>query len=151
MKTVISNSLEETNKIAAEWLEHVSAHSLSLGKVNGGVIVGLSGDLGSGKTTFTQSVALSLGITEFVTSPTFVIMKIYPTKHALFKKLIHIDAYRFEKPEELAVLNFEQIVADPDNLILIEWAEKIAEALPVDTRKITFEVIGENQRKIIFE
>jgi tRNA threonylcarbamoyladenosine biosynthesis protein TsaE len=162
MTSQISHSLEETKKIAGEWLAEILVASqdsksdtdLSLDSSvipnRGATIIGLSGNLGSGKTTFTQFIAQELGITEFVTSPTFVIMKIYQTKHKYFKKLIHIDAYRFEKPEELEVLNLEKFVNDPQNLILIEWPEKVVQALPKGIKIIRFEVVGESERKISF-
>ncbi len=146
MISKISHSLEETKKIAAEWV----ATPDFIGTNKGATIIGLSGNLGSGKTTFTQCVAQELGITEFVTSPTFVIMKIYPTKHAIFKKLIHIDAYRFEKSEELEVLELDKLATDPQNLILIEWPEKVAQALPKGMKIIRFEVVRESERRIDF-
>jgi tRNA threonylcarbamoyl adenosine modification protein YjeE len=95
----------------------------------GAKLVGLSGHLGSGKTAFTKLVAKNLGVNETVTSPTFVIMKIYPINagevNYRFHRLIHIDAYRLEKPEELEALNFEQIMSDSKNLVLIEWPENV--------------------------
>lgn len=142
----ISHSLEETKRIASEWLSSISSATPR----TGATIIGLSGNLGSGKTTFTQAVAQKLGITEFVTSPTFVIMKIYPTKHAVFKKLIHIDVYRFEKSEELNVLDLNKLASDQSNLILIEWPEKVQKALPAGVKTIKFEVVGEHERKITF-
>ncbi len=157
MLSQISHSLEETKKIARGWLAEVSVASqnlyLSSSTVNKSAsIFGLSGNLGSGKTTFTQCVAEELGITEFVTSPTFVIMKIYLTRHSYFKKLIHIDVYRFEKSEELEVLDLEKFTNDPYNLILIEWPEKVAQSnmLPDSMKVITFEVLGESERGIDF-
>lgn len=163
MISIISNSIEDTKNIAGEWLASLhydsskSGSSLvkNLALLNKSTnkiatIIGLSGNLGSGKTTFTQYLAQKLGVTEFVTSPTFVIMKSYFTKHDFFKKLIHIDAYRFENPKELEVLNLENIIKDPSNLILIEWPEKVSKSLPEDLKIITFEVVDENKRKINF-
>jgi tRNA threonylcarbamoyladenosine biosynthesis protein TsaE len=121
-------------------------------------ITGLSGELGAGKTTFVQAVARALGIAETVTSPTFVIEKIYaipPSKEgappSIFKHLIHIDAYRLESPGELARLGFNEIAADPANLILIEWPERVAELLPPDFKKISFAHIDESTRELIFD
>ena len=90
MKKVISKSLEETQQLAHEWV-----NSLDTSR-NEALVVGLYGNLGAGKTAFTQAVARELGIQEIVTSPTFVIEKIYPTSHPHFARLIHIDAYRLE-------------------------------------------------------
>jgi tRNA threonylcarbamoyladenosine biosynthesis protein TsaE len=75
------------------------------------LIVGLYGNLGAGKTSFTQAVARALGVTDIVNSPTFVIEKIYDTKHTHFIRLVHIDAYRLEDAKELQNLNFEELVA----------------------------------------
>src|SRR4051812_40158014 len=117
-----STTLAETESLAAQ---------LVAGLVPGrnATVIGLSGDLGSGKTTFTQSIAKALGVTENVTSPTFVIEKIYSLKNPStltelnFEHLIHIDAYRLESSRELLNLGWHDIVLDPKNLILIEWPE----------------------------
>ena len=140
MKKIITQSLSETQKLAKDWL-----NSLSI--INEATIVGLYGNLGSGKTTFTQSVARELGIKEAVTSPTFVIEKLYETKHKHFKRLIHIDAYRLEKGRELQDLNFEELVNNPNNLIIIEWPENVKEILPEDHIKIHCSFIDENTRE----
>jgi tRNA threonylcarbamoyladenosine biosynthesis protein TsaE len=88
---IISKSLEETEEIATDFLEKIS-----VGVYDTALVVGLYGDLGSGKTTFVQDIAKIFGIKEFVTSPTFVIEKIYNVNHPSFKKIIHIDAYRID-------------------------------------------------------
>lgn len=144
MKIVETRSLEETQKLAKEWLNSISV------KDDEATIVGLYGNLGSGKTTFTQSIARELGIKEAVTSPTFVIEKIYDTNHILFNRLIHIDAYRLASGRELQVLNFEQEVANENNLILIEWPENVKEILPENHIKVYFEFVDENTRKFSF-
>ncbi|MDE2172932.1 MAG: tRNA (adenosine(37)-N6)-threonylcarbamoyltransferase complex ATPase subunit type 1 TsaE, partial [Patescibacteria group bacterium] len=58
-------------------------------------------------------------------SPTFVLMKIYETADKIFPRLVHIDAYRLERPEELEALKFENLMADPNNLIMVEWPENV--------------------------
>lgn len=93
-------------------------------------VVGLSGDLGAGKTTLVQGIAKTLGITETVTSPTFVIAKWYETNVTEWKTLIHIDAYRIEAEEELIPLGWEEMLNTPETLIVVEWPEKIATAVP---------------------
>ena len=85
-----------------------------------------------------------------MTSPTFVIEKIYDTNHILFNRLIHIDAYRLASGRELQVLNFEQEVANENNLILIEWPENVKEILPENHIKVYFEFVDENTRKFSF-
>jgi len=94
-------------------------------------IFGLSGDLGSGKTAFVKEVATRLGINkEEVTSPTFVIEKIYSISHPNFTHLIHIDAYRLNKSEELLNLGWQEILENKNNIIFIEWAELVPECIP---------------------
>ena len=139
-----SHSVTDTYTIAKTFIEGLQAH-------NKATVVGLSGDLGSGKTTFMKGVADALGITEHITSPTFVIMKIYPTKNDTFTRLVHIDAYRLEKGYDLVVLGFEELLDDPHNLICIEWPERIEEALPRDTQTISFTYVDKNKRVIILK
>jgi tRNA threonylcarbamoyladenosine biosynthesis protein TsaE len=141
MKTIISHSIEQTQDIAKEWLA-----SLSI-KNDEATIVGLYGNLGAGKTAFTKAVAKELGIDQAITSPTFVIEKIYETKNNHFKRLIHIDAYRLEKGRELQDLDFEQIVENPNNLIIVEWPENVKEILPENHNKIYCEFVDETTRK----
>jgi tRNA threonylcarbamoyladenosine biosynthesis protein TsaE len=93
-------------------------------------LVTLSGELGAGKTTFAQAVAKALGVEEHVTSPTFVLEKIYELESAPFRRLVHIDAYRLEGGAALKALGFAELSADPDNLILLEWPERVADGLP---------------------
>ena len=140
---IISKSLGETEKIAREFLaENISKNE------NSATVVGLYGDLGSGKTAFTQAVAKCLGVKEAVTSPTFVIEKIYKLDHKNFEHLIHIDSYRLKSGDELLHLGWEEIAKNPKNLIFIEWPEKVAEILPNDIKKIHFTFVDENTREI---
>ena len=138
----ISVSSEETVNIAGEFIASLKK------KENSALIVGLYGELGAGKTTFTQAVAKYLGITETVQSPTFVIEKIYKLEDREFKHLIHIDAYRIEKSDELVSLGWHDMVSNPDNLIFLEWPERVAELLPKDHVKIYFTAVDETRRKI---
>lgn len=149
MKTFESNSLEETKNIAVNWLNSISQNNSFENEE--AVIVGLYGNLGSGKTTFTQFIAKALDIKEQITSPTFVIEKIYETKNSTFKRLVHIDAYRLENGSELQNLNFEELVDNKNNLILIEWPENVKDILPKNHLKIYFEFIDDKTRKITFE
>ena len=122
------------------------AHTLK--RDNAALVVALEGDLGAGKTTFVQGVARALGIKESVTSPTFVIQKTYPLQGSDFKQLVHIDAYRLKGAHELEVLEWKDAVADPSNLIFIEWPERVAGALPTNTRALHLEFIDEQTRGI---
>ena len=161
---IISKSVEETNKVAQDFLNKLSP------KADSATIVGLFGDLGSGKTTFTQALAKHLNVAEVVTSPTFVIEKIYLLNDSqklsenplrltqtnrseeipkAFGRLIHIDAYRLDSGKELLSLQFAEIQKDPKNLILIEWPERVEDILPSDLIKINFKFISENEREIL--
>ncbi len=126
------HSRDETNKIAEEFISTLSP------KTNSATVVGLYGDLGAGKTHFAQLVAKILGVEENIVSPTFVIEKIYELQQSVassqhlgkFKHLIHIDAYRLEKSEELLHLGWNEIISNPENLILIEWPERVLDIMP---------------------
>lgn len=112
--------------------------SLTLRK-DGATLVTLSGELGAGKTAFVKAVAKALGVEDVVTSPTFVLEKIYKLGHPMskFERLIHIDAYRLEKCADLALLGFDELMQDSGNLILLEWPEKVSEDLPNPAIKIS--------------
>ena len=141
---VVSKSLIETTGAAKVLLSQLEPSKTRA------TILGLVGDLGSGKTTFTQALARELGVEENVTSPTFVIEKFYPLKHKKWQRLVHIDAYRLNKPEELAHLRFQELLDDPGTLIVIEWAEKVEGLLPADYHRINFKFINEDTREISF-
>lgn len=111
-------------------------------------VVALKGELGAGKTTFTKYFAEALGVEEVITSPTFVIEKVYKLEGQRFEYLIHIDAYRLEGGDELMDLGWEEVLAQPENLVVIEWPEKVHDVIPLDVQTITFEVVDEETRKI---
>jgi tRNA threonylcarbamoyl adenosine modification protein YjeE len=139
MKSYTSHSLEETKNIAAEWLKDISE---LYAKSDEAIVVGLSGHLGAGKTAFVKCVAQELGIKEVVTSPTFVIMKLYKvgTKSDFVQQLVHIDAYRLEKQTDLLALEFEHVVSDPKNLVLIEWPENVGLRSFKEKCHLTFDI-----------
>lgn len=93
-----------------------------------GDILALSGDLGAGKTTFVQALARALGISKIPQSPTFSLMRSYqlPTPVNGIERLIHVDAYRLEREEELIVLDLDEELADGKSVLVVEWPEKIA-------------------------
>ncbi|HEY0220833.1 MAG TPA: tRNA (adenosine(37)-N6)-threonylcarbamoyltransferase complex ATPase subunit type 1 TsaE [Candidatus Paceibacterota bacterium] len=132
----ITHGEEENIKIVEAFLSKLSPKSEA-------VVVGLYGDLGAGKTTFTKAVAKVLGVPDTITSPTFVIEKIYELVDQKFLHLIHIDAYRLDKEEELLNLGWKNIISDPKNIILIEWPEKVSGIIP-EHIKINFKH-GENE------
>ena len=120
------NDMTEQTKITREWLAKVEAACESAATTpDSAFVAGLSGHLGAGKTAFVKQIARELGVEEEVTSPTFVLMKIYPTKHPTLRRLVHIDAYRLERRADLEALRWEDVVADPHNLVMIEWPENV--------------------------
>ena len=127
-------SLDKIEKTASDLIKEIKKRNK-----NSATVLAFYGDLGVGKTTLTIEVAKQLGIATKVVSPTFVIMKNYKTKDKKFKNLIHIDAYRLERSQEVLKLDFEKIIKNKDNLIVIEWPERIEEYLPSDTHKIILE------------
>lgn len=104
-------------------------------------IFGLVGDLGGGKTTFLQGFAKGLGVKEKILSPTFVIIR-------RIKNFYHIDCYRIKKPKEILDLGFREIISNPGNIMVIEWADKIKKIMPEETIWINFEFIDNKTRKI---
>lgn len=114
----------------------------------GATVLALSGDLGAGKTTFVQLLAKQLGVVEAVTSPTYLIMRQYETSSPQFRTLVHMDAYRIEDESELRPLRFSELLTTPGLLLCIEWAEKIAAALPENYQTLTF-AIGEGDTRTI--
>lgn len=138
----ITNNLEETQKIAQDFVTGL------LPKETGATVVGLYGNLGAGKTAFTQAVARVLGVEEKVASPTFVIEKIYELSGKNFTHLIHIDAYRIEESSELTLLGFQEITSNTKNLILVEWPEKIADIMPEHIKVTLKPLENENSREI---
>jgi len=144
---VQTNSLQEFQTQAKEF-----TRSLVPSKV-GATVVALSGELGAGKTTFTKEVAEVLGVVGDITSPTFVIEKVYGLPRAQsrgFARLIHIDAYRLTSEQELEVLGWREIVSAPENLILLEWPEHVAEIVPKEAIRIRLKVLGEDSREITY-
>ena len=130
--------LEDLGAFARKVLEQLSLTSVRDDKAT---VVALSGDLGAGKTTFTQALARELGVTDIVQSPTYVLMKNYDiSKNTLvpFSKLVHIDAYRLDAPEQFAALRPEQFLNDPRALVVVEWPERLAGALPKPDLTIQF-------------
>ncbi|MBU2220980.1 tRNA (adenosine(37)-N6)-threonylcarbamoyltransferase complex ATPase subunit type 1 TsaE, partial [Patescibacteria group bacterium] len=121
----MTRTLATVEELAEE--AQVLARSLAP-KSDGATLVTLSGDLGAGKTTFAQSLAKALGVTEHVTSPTFVLAKTYTLKDQTFSELVHIDAYRL-KEGELQSIRFNELHVRPDVLIVLEWPERVRESL----------------------
>ena len=117
-----------------------------LGKtLESGDVLALVGELGTGKTTLTKAIAAGLDISETVTSPTFTIVKEYNSGRL---PLFHFDVYRLENGGELIEIGGEEYF-DAGGICVIEWADKIAEILPDDTKLILLEY-GENEGERIY-
>lgn len=99
----------------------------------------LFGELGSGKTTFAQGFALGLGLTSRLLSPTFIIVRRYSIERK-FIYFYHIDLYRISSPNELEGLGLTEILSDPKSVVVIEWAEKLADTLPKNRVDVSFKV-----------
>ena len=108
--------------------------------MTGGQILGLTGNLGAGKTIFTKGLALGLGIKKNITSPTFVLMKVYPTKHQQIKFLVHIDAYRIKSAHDLIAIGADEYFKRADTITVIEWADKIKKILPKKTKFVKISI-----------
>jgi len=147
MTEIITKSFQETQKLGEEFSTKIKA---------GGVLC-LEGDLGAGKTTFTQGLLKGLGCEGPFTSPTFVLMKKYK------ENIYHLDAYRIDETS-LDDLGWEELITDLKNIIIVEWSERIKNKIPKNANWIKFEWVdqprvdeaslqveaGENERKIIF-
>jgi tRNA threonylcarbamoyladenosine biosynthesis protein TsaE len=112
-------------------------------------VIGLIGDLGSGKTAFTKGVGEYFNIKN-ITSPTFVVMKVYKIKgDKKYTNLVHIDCYRFEDYESLIDIGIKDYLNDDQSLVLIEWADKIKDSLPKRTKYIKFKLGKKENERII--
>jgi len=114
-------------------------------------VIALKGDLGGGKTTFLQGFALGLGIKEKILSPTFVILKKFKIVNSSFKYFYHVDCYRIKDEKEVLELGFEEIISGSQNIIAIEWAERVKKILPKKMILLDFKFLNENNREIILK
>ncbi len=121
------------------------------GQFKSGKVIGLIGNLGAGKTTFTQYLAKALGVKQTVNSPTFNIVKEYKVRCQMsnVKCLIHIDAYRLNSPEELEALGVQEYFDNQQTVTVIEWADKVKNILPKDAMIIKMKLSENGER--IFE
>lgn len=117
---------------------------------NEALVIGLTGELGSGKTTFVRGIAKKLGIKSTITSPTFLLVKRYPIKgRGGYSNLFHIDAYRTDRASEFKKIGIEQILKETKSVVVIEWAEKIKKLLPSGTKWVTFKHSKEKNERIM--
>lgn len=133
MTEIITNNFEETQKLGTEFAAQIKM---------GGVLC-LEGELGAGKTTFTQGLLGGLGCEGPFTSPTFVLMKKYK------ENIYHLDAYRISE-DDLDNLGWEELISEEKNIIIIEWPERIKSKIPQKAKWINFSWLDENKRQIKF-
>lgn len=132
---LVSRKLSDTHKLA----EKIAAQILKSGPHKDHArVVALVGDLGAGKTAFAQGFAKALGIKRRLPSPTFLIFRTYKLATLNFRLFYHADAYRLSDAGELDVLDFDKVLADPTNIVLIEWADKVKEIIPKDAVWLEF-------------
>ena len=145
MGTFISHSPAETAALGEEW--GLAAKS--------GLVLGLSGDLGAGKTQLVKGFARGLGITTRVHSPTFALVNIYSGGRL---PLFHLDLYRLDSREQILSAGLEEYLS-PAGVTVIEWAERLLEegqkfetaVLAPTFRWVRIEAVSETERRIVYE
>jgi tRNA threonylcarbamoyladenosine biosynthesis protein TsaE len=140
MVTHISKSPEETFQLAFDFGA----------KAEPGLVIGLIGDLGAGKTHFVKGFAAGLGVTERIHSPTFTLVNEYRSGRV---PCFHLDLYRLETAEQIIAAGIEQYFNPKDAITLVEWFDRACGNIPVDGHLtiIRFESTGENERKLTYE
>lgn len=134
-----SHSAEETKQIARD----IAA------RLQGGEVIALIGDLGAGKTTFTQGLVAALGSTAKVKSPTFTVLNEYPAAHGAIQRIVHADFYRLQEAGELRALALDD-ERRPDTVIVVEWPNAVAADIAPDIT-VTIVHAGEDVREITVE
>jgi tRNA threonylcarbamoyladenosine biosynthesis protein TsaE len=151
MATSISHSPAETESLGEMWGRAAKS----------GLVIGLSGDLGAGKTQLVKGLARGLGITTRVHSPTFTLVNVYPGGRLT---LFHLDLYRLETHEQILSVGLEDYLS-PDGVTVIEWAERWFQGPKSEAQSPTFQVhrfpdcfrwvkiesLNENERRISYE
>lgn len=140
-RTLETKSAEETQKLGAEYA----------GLLRSGGVVLLFGELGSGKTTFTQGFARALGIQHKVISPTFLIMRTYDIAKDTVGKLYHLDLYRIASEKEIEEIGFTEAMGDKENILIVEWAERLQSLMPDKRTEIYFEYLDQAKRKVMIK
>jgi len=133
---IIANNLQETEKIGK-----IISHHLEKGTV-----VCLDGDLGVGKTALTQFIAREFGVKEYITSPTFTIIKEYQGLLPFY----HMDVYRIESEDDMYDLGYDEYIYS-EGVTIIEWSEKIKAILPEDRININIQRLDDNRRTLFID
>ena len=138
LEETITNSAKEMGELAKNFATSLKKKS----------VIALYGNLGSGKTTFTQGFAQGLGINERVLSPTFVFIRSYQINGSNLSSFYHVDLYRLNSQKDVEAIGLKEVLANKKSIVVIEWPEKIEHFLPGNTIKLKLEILGENKRKI---
>lgn len=144
MVTCISKSPEETRAIGEKWGR----------KAQRGWLIGLSGDLGAGKTQLVKGIARGLGIADRISSPTFALVNEYHTGRV---PLFHLDLYRLDSPGQIAAAGLETYLPNPEGVTVVEWIEHRLGPDPATwnvsgfLRRVWIETMSENERRIRHE
>ncbi len=147
MSIFLSKNTLKTKKVGEFLAKKISKN----GPQKKALVLGLIGDLGGGKTTFLQGFAKGLLIKEKVLSPTFVIMRRLKIPESGFKNFYHFDCYRIQKPKELLSLDWKKIIKNPENILAVEWADRILKILPKDAVILRFDFIDNKTRRIMIK
>lgn len=128
--------------------------TIALGKkiakqLHGKEVLGLIGELGAGKTVFIKGLALGLDIKKTVTSPTFVLIKIYKTKKTKVHWFCHVDAYRLNSSKDLIDIGLKDWLNKPNTVTVIEWAEKVKDILPKNAIIVTLKIGKKQNERVI--
>lgn len=135
MSESYTRSDSEMKSVAREVLYSLKGQNLVL----------LKGELGAGKTTFAQGVLQALDAEGPFTSPTFVIMKRYELENKDFEAAYHFDCYRVASADVLE-LGWNEIISNPQNLVMLEWPERIYDIIPQKHLLVEFEIIDKTRR-----
>ncbi len=144
MQKSTTKNIEETQGLGQNFAREILASGIK----KSAVVLALQGDLGAGKTTFLQGFAKGLGVREKINSPSFVILKRFGLRNKKFKNFYHIDCYRLKDEKDLEHFGFKEIIADPENIVAIEWSERIEKILPKGKTVIEFNHLEEGKRVI---
>ncbi len=143
-KTIISSSPRMTRKSGADFAKYLINNPLG----DKALVVALIGDLGSGKTTLLRGFARGLGVKEKILSPTFIIFRKLEIKGLYFRFLYHFDCYRIGAPKDLLALGWKEIVKNPQNIIVVEWADRVSKIIPKNAVRVELRRKGECSREI---
>ena len=144
--SIVTGSAEETSRFGST----LARDLVHLGQGSTARVLCLYGNLGSGKTTFTQGFARELGIHARLLSPTFIIVRRYTIPNSE-EQLFHIDLYRLEESAVTDELGLSEILSDPAAYVVIEWAEKLADLLPSKRIDIHFSVDTDGKHRIFMQ